>query len=112
MVGSATFTIVTSSRAMNWPASRTVSMIQRPRPAPAAVPGSRRMDSDVVVMIRACGTGPGGGESLLMLVLALPGYARAPGDGRNVSTPRYVAAVPESSPRGREEAHGRSGDSP
>jgi hypothetical protein len=74
MVGMATFTIVTSRSAMNWPASNTASMAQRRRPAPA--PDTRRpdsRDSEVVVMSPASAGRGETGESLLMLVLAVPG---------------------------------------
>jgi len=47
-VGIATFTIVTSSSAMNCPASSTISISQRPR---AAVAESRTRASVVVVIL-------------------------------------------------------------
>jgi hypothetical protein len=64
-------TIVTSSNAMNCPASSTISMSQRPR---AAVAGSRTSGSVVVVMTPGCARGRHHTESLLILVLPLPGY--------------------------------------
>ncbi len=56
---------------MNCPASSTISMSQRPR---AAVAGSRTSGSVVVVMTPACARGRHHTESLLILVLPLPGY--------------------------------------
>jgi hypothetical protein len=44
-------------------------MIHRLRAAGAAGPAARWMESEVVVMVRACGAGRRNGESLLMLVL-------------------------------------------
>ncbi|MGH3399027.1 MAG: hypothetical protein ACRDPO_30525 [Streptosporangiaceae bacterium] len=58
-----------SSSAMNCPASSTISISQRPR---AAVAGSRTSGS-VMVMRAACARSGDRGESLLILVLPLPG---------------------------------------
>jgi hypothetical protein len=57
---------------MNCPASSTISMSQRPRAAPAEL--SRTRESVVVVMPPACAAAHGSGESLLILVLPVPGY--------------------------------------
>jgi hypothetical protein len=70
-VGIATLTTVTSSSAMNCPASSTISMSQRPR---AAVAGSRRRGSVMVVTTAACARTGDHAESLLILVSPLPGY--------------------------------------
>ena len=71
IVGIATLTIVTSSSAMNCPASSTISISQRPG---TAVAGSRISGSVVVVMTPACARARHHTESLLILVLPLPGY--------------------------------------
>jgi len=61
---------VLSSSAMNCPASSTISISQRPR---AAVAGSRRPRSVMVVMTAACAQTGEHAESLLILVSPLPG---------------------------------------
>ncbi|HTQ93671.1 MAG TPA: hypothetical protein VMK84_29670 [Streptosporangiaceae bacterium] len=61
---------MTSSRAMNCPASSTASISHRPRAAPAA--RSRTSESVVVVMPPGSVRPPRRAKSLLILVLSLP----------------------------------------